>query len=217
MTAIITVTNNYFADQAAFIAAAGLPKNTKYKKADLYAEIETWNRMQAEWDASEPETVERVQADLNAATFYDLPTNVVEVTKDKSFDDLFTDWQQAKTQKTAKPAAAKLDAPEWTEADDFEVSKFKETKDRTSRALIIWHLRQTHSAKTIAAKAGISDRDVARKTNAVNIFHASERMGQIVNVSVPWGRFETAIGIMSLTKNSIDELCDRTLALQTVA
>lgn len=216
----ITITNNYFADQNAYIAAAELPKNTKFKKADLYAEIEIWNRMQAEWDASEPETLEqelaRVQSDLNAATFDELPTNVLEATETTSFDDLFATWQQDKADKVfgkAKPQTAAKTEPEWTAADDFEISKFQGTKDRTGRALIIHHLRQTHSAKTIALKAGISDRDVARKTNAVNIYHASERMRQIVNILTPWGRFETAIGIMSMTRNSLDELCDRAAAL----
>jgi hypothetical protein len=218
----ITVTNNYFADQAAYIKAAGLPKNTKFKKADLYDEIASWNRVCADAAIEEPETYQqelaRVQADLNAATFDEIPTNVVEITADNSFDELFANWEQAKTEKTMpKPAAAKAIALEWTKADDFEISKFKETKDRTARALIIHHLRQTHSAKTIALKAGISDRDVARKTNAVNIYHASERMRQIVNMLTPWGRFETAIGIVSASKNSLDDLCDRALKLRTVA
>jgi hypothetical protein len=145
-----------------------------------------------------------------------------------SFDDLLTDWQASKAPAAAPVKPCKIE-PEWTAADDFEISKFHELKDRTGRALIIHHLRQTHSAKKIALKAGISDRDVARKTNAVNIYHASERMRQIVclgssygeetspnelrNILIPWGRYETTIGIMSMTKNSLDALCDRAAAL----
>lgn len=207
---MITITNNYFQDLATYIDAAGLPKNTKLKKAALYEEIETYNRVEAEELAA-------VQADLNAATFEQIPTNVVELTEANSFDDLYANWQQAKTQKAAKKEKPVQVESEWTAADDFEISNFQGMKDRTGRALIIHHLRQTHSAKTIAAKAGISDRDVARKTNAVNIYHASERMRQIVNILTPWGRYETAIGIMSMTKNSLDDLCDRAVALRTVA
>ena len=209
MTTLITVTNNYFQDLATYINAAGLPKNTKLKKAALYEEIETYNRVEAEELAA-------VQAELNAV-MPQFPSNTVEVTEDNSFDNLYANWQQAKTDKAVKKEKLVQAEPEWTAADDFEISKFQGMKDRTGRALIVHHLRQTHSAKTIAAKAGISDRDVARKTNAVNIYHASERMRQIVNILTPWGRFETAIGIMSMTKNSLDDLCDRALKLRSIA
>lgn len=214
MTATIPVTNNYFQDLAAYISAAGLPNNFKLKKAALYAEIEQWNQFQAQWDASEPPATTEVVEES-------MPSNVVEVTTDNSFDDLFANWQQAKVEKavakTTKSTKAKTADPEWDELADRLAADFAITKERSARATIVYELRQKYSTKAIATKLGISDRDVTRKANAVDIFHNCERMRSIVSTLIPWGRFESNIGILSPSRYTYDQLCDKAIALQTVA
>lgn len=202
----ITVTNNYFADQNTYIAAAGLPKNTKLKKADLYDEIETWNRVCAV-TLDPVETVEeelaRVQADLNAATFDEIPTNVVEITTDNSFDELFANWEQAKAEKTTpKPAAAKPDAPKWTAANDRLVADFHAIEDRAQQAMIVYELRQSHSVQAIVVKIENIDRaQIRRKVNSVTMFHSIPEIRTAIEDGVSWANFENRVGKMSLNND----------------
>lgn len=198
MTATIVVTNNYFQDQAAFIAAAGLSKNTKFKKADLYAEIETWNRMQAEWDASEPETYEQVQADLNAATFYDLPANAIEVTADNNFDKLFVNWQQTKAEKAVKKVKAEVVT--WTVEDIAIAQNINTIEIEIEKAKIINRLVNRYNMATVAIQTDMKAKKVRRYTHAFRLISASEKISQAYDRGlISWNKIVTVIQKSSLT------------------
>jgi hypothetical protein len=179
MTATITVTNNYFQDQATFIAAAGLPKNTKYKKADLYAKIETWNRMQAEWDASEPAVEE-------------IPTNCVEITDTQNFDDLFANWEQTKAQKVSKAKEASIEA-EWTSEDDRQVVMYL-VADRQNQAAIVSQLRQKHTSQVVGKQLGIDRAEIRRKVNSIAMYESIPEIRSAIDSDISWANFESRVG-----------------------
>lgn len=206
MTTLITVTNNYFQDLASYIEAMGLPKNTKLKKDRLYVEIESYNRL-ASAEIERLRIIEltellAVEKALNEAM--SLPVNVVEVTEENSFDDLFANWQQAKEEKKAGKAKAKAEktvsiVAEWTLGDEENCKIFPELKG-IGKAQFVYALRQRHSTAVLAEKLGISPRDVARKYNACCIYNEIESVRNALTAS--WGKFEGKIGILSIARNS---------------
>lgn len=193
MTTIITVTNNYFADQAAFIAAAGLPKNTKFKKVDLYAEIETWNRMQAD----EPKTLEQELARIQAD---ELPVNVVEVTEDNSFDELFSNWQQVKVQKKAKKVKAEVKFVEWTVEDIAIAQNINTIESEIEKAKIINQLVDRYNMATVATQTDMNAKKVRRYTHAFRLISASDKINQAYTQGlISWNKIVTVIQKSSLT------------------
>jgi hypothetical protein len=191
----ITVTNKYFADQNTYIVAAGLPKNTKFKKADLYAEIETWNRVCADAAIEEPETyaqeLVRVQADLNAATFDEIPTNVVEITTDNGFDELFANWQQSKTEKATSKTNKVI---EWTVEDIAIAQSIDAIEDPLLKASAIAELVDRYNMATVAIQSGINSKKVRRYYHAYKLISVSQKILNAYNDGlISWNKIVAAV------------------------
>jgi hypothetical protein len=191
MTAIITVTNNYFADQAAFIAAAGLPKNTKFKKTDLYAEIETWNSVQS------------------MSVVENLPTNVVEITEDNSFDDLFVNWEQQQQTKSQPKAKKEKVANEWSDEDNSIAKNLKLETDRQHKAKLIHDLVIKYGIADTVVRSELSQKSIRRAFHAWNIYSNSERLRDLhIQNIISWSIINDKIAIKpsQFDENNLDAL-----------